>query len=299
LKGPPLAWMMFRVARRALYSVAGKNPVVRGPHAPTISEEWKSVRGLKNAQRVRPALIDTDSGGLCLWNTPLGDMWLPPGAAEDYVGMLSGEMQANVYSLIESDKILLDCGANVGFFSRYAFLRGARKVIAFEPSPGNAACLRKNFAPEIAAGRFVLVEKGVWDADAILSFSNSNTVNPGSHHLSEDGQGDLQVPVTSIDRVMEALGLTQLDYIKMDVEGAEVRALKGAERTIRSFRPRLCVATEHTDDLFANALAVIDLIQKMDTSYGYVCTESHGYQSPSHGRVLTPYSVLFRAPVSA
>lgn len=287
--------MLFRVARRGLYSALGKNPLVRGPHALPFSEEWRSVGGLHQARRVRPTRIRSDEEGRVLWKTSLGDMWLPPGAGEDYVGLLGAEMCANVYAVADSDKVILDCGANVGFFSRYAFLRGAEKLIAFEPSPGNAACLRKNMAAELAEGKFILVEKGVWDQEAVLSFSTSNTGNPGSHHLSDNGQGDMHVPVTSIDRVAEELGLRKVDYIKMDVEGAEVRGLKGAERTIRTLHPRLCVATEHTGDLFANALAVIESVKKIEDTYDYVCMESHGYKSPSRGRVLTPYSILFQA----
>jgi len=38
---------------------------------------------------------------------------------------------------------------------------------------------------------------------------------------------------------------------------------------------------------------VIRQIQEIDGGYDYVCTESHGYESPSRGRVLTPYSVRF------
>jgi FkbM family methyltransferase len=282
------------MARRSLFTVLGKNPTVRGSHAPTFSEEWRSVRGLHEGLRVRPTKIGSDEQGHLLWRTSLGEMWTPAGAGEDYVGRLAAEMYANVYTLVGSDKVLLDCGANVGFFSRYAFQRGAEKVIAFEPSPGNAACLRKNLAPELADGRFVLIEKGVWEKETTLSFSTRNINNPGGHHLCTDGEGDIKVQVTSIDQVVEQLGLTKLDYIKMDVEGAEVKGLRGAERTILSMRPRLCVATEHTGDLFANALEVIDSVQRMDAGYEYLVAESHGYRSPSRGKVLTPFSILFR-----
>jgi FkbM family methyltransferase len=269
--------------------------VVRGSHAPAFSDEWRAVNGLREAFRIRPIQIGSDEEGRVLWKTSIGDMWLPPGAGEDYVALLTAEMRANIYALSGRDKIILDCGANVGFFSRYAFLRGAERVIAFEPSPGNAACLRKNLAAEMAEGRFTLIEKGIWDREAVLSFSTQNAGNPGSHHLSNDNQGDIQVPVTAIDSVVDELRVKMIDYIKMDVEGAEVRGLSGAARTIRNMRPRLCIATEHTDDLYANALAVIESMKKTEGSYGYVCTESHGYKSPSQGHVLTPYSVLFES----
>ncbi|MDP9170414.1 MAG: hypothetical protein M3N54_07345, partial [Acidobacteriota bacterium] len=79
-----------------------------------------------------------------------------------------------------------------------------------------------------------------------------------------------------------------------DIEGAEIRAVAGARQTILRDRPQICVAAEHTDDLFANAKAVIDSIQAVNSAYEYVCTESHPYKSPGHGLVLTPYSLLFQ-----
>ena len=288
-------WLLLRVLRRHFYSAIGRNPFARGCHAPTLSDEWNSVRGLYEGSHAPPLRMEADEENRVLWKTNLGDMWLPLGAEQRYVAMLGLEMRANVYPLSDGDKVILDCGANVGFFSRYAFLRGAEQVIAFEPTPRNIACLQKNFAAEISNGRFILIGKSVWDRNASLPFSSSNMANPGSHHLSEAHLGDIEVAVTSIDSVVKALGCGRIDYIKMDVEGAEIHALKGAKKTLERFHPRVCVATEHTLDLFKNSLDVIKCIGEMDSTYDYLGTEMHGYRSPSRGHVLTPYCLLFRS----
>jgi FkbM family methyltransferase len=220
-----------------------------------------------------------------LWNTALGPFWTPPGAGADYVGRLAAEMLANVYDLTSLTRrvaapVVLDCGANVGFFTRFALQSGAAHVVAFEPSPNNQTCLRRNLEKEIAAGKVTVIGKGVWDAEATLSFSTGNTNNPGGHHVALDGTGDIVVPVTAIDLACEQLNLPRVDYIKLDVEGAEVRAIAGAKRVIRSSRPWLCVATEHTDDLFANSLAVLEAVAGIEPSYRCVCTEEHIYSRP-------------------
>ena len=278
--------------------MVGKNPLCRGDAVMTWQQEWASIQGLRRALQSPPRKTGSDQNGRTQWETVSGPYWTPQGAGHDYVGRLAAEMQANVYDLgflrdSDGKAVVLDCGANVGFFSRFAFTSGAGRVIAFEPSPENAACLGLNLASEIAAGKATIVKKGLWDRETILAFSTGNVNNPGGHHIVENGSGDIQVPVTSIDRVCDEFRLSRVDYIKMDVEGAEVRALNGATDTIRKFHPRLCVATEHTDDLFANTVAVIETVKKIDAGYRYLCAENHLWPSPSRGSVLTPFSLLF------
>jgi FkbM family methyltransferase len=292
------AWLVYRRSRRLAYTLANRNPLRGRVAFLNLGQEWTSVRGLLQALAAPPEMVDQDSDGATLWRTALGPFWVPPGAGAEFVGRLAAEMLGNVYDLraltrASSASVVLDCGANVGFFTRFALRSGAARVVAFEPSRGNNACLRRNAEAEITAGRVTVIDKGVWDREATLSFSTKNKGNPGGHHLTAEGAGDTQVPVTSIDDACQRLSLPRVDYIKLDVEGAEVSAILGAKRVIQQFRPWLCVATEHTDDLFANALAVFDAVQSIQPSYRCICTEAHVYSSPSRGSVMTPYSLLF------
>jgi FkbM family methyltransferase len=209
-------------------------------------------------------------------------------------------MHAHVYDLKDlrdsgllRDAVVLDCGANVGFFTRWALLQGVKQVICLEPSPGNVECLQRKLEVEAARNQVRIVAKGVWDRGGTLSFAASNQRNPGSHHISVEGKGTTTIPVATIDDLVRELGLTRLDYIKMDIEGAELRAIHGAQQTLRRMRPQLCVVTEHTDDLYHNAVAVIDLMREILPDFHYRATEAHPYTSPSFGVVLTPYSLLF------
>jgi len=95
--------------------------------------------------------------------------------------------------------------------------------------------LRRNLRTYIDSGKVRVIEKGVWSEETTLRFSTRNTNNPGEHHLAEDGE--IKVAVTSIDRAVEQLQLDRLDYIKMDVESAELAAIQGARNTISRFRP--------------------------------------------------------------
>jgi hypothetical protein len=65
---------------------------------------------------------------------------------------------------------------------------------------------------------------------------------------SNGGDGDLRVPLTTIDTLAEEFGLNRVDFIKMDIEGAEVAALMGAEGTLAKQRPRLALAGYHNQE---------------------------------------------------
>ena len=71
------------------------------------------------------------------WETASGRYWAPESAAEDYVGRLTAEISGNVYDLgfltgSDGQAVVLDCGANVGSFSRLAIASGAGSVISFD-----------------------------------------------------------------------------------------------------------------------------------------------------------------------
>jgi len=282
-----IGWFAYRRLRLALFSLRGKNRLAGG-HSLPAQEEWRSVQGLTRSLAVKPRVI-RQAGGSQVWSTNMGEITTPPGAGADYIGRLVAEMPSSVYALSPDDKVILDAGANIGIFSLYALQSGAERVICVEPSPGNVACIEKNLKEFLQTKRAQIIPKGVWSHETVLRFSTRNQNNPGGHHIDESG--DLEVPVTSIDQIVKQLQLDRLDYIKMDVEGSELKAIEGAAETLERFRPRLCVATEHTDDLYTNAEAVIEALRRR--GYNYTCTETHPYNSPSRGLQLTPFCVLF------
>ena len=187
-----------------------------------------------------------------LFRTGLGKFWIPaPG--DGLLSFLIWEM--TIQQVYESGDVairpgdtVVDCGAHVGVFTRYALTRGARKVIAIEPEPTNIACFESNFAAELASGKVLLVRAGVWDREANMPLTMSaGAAHSGSHrfgHQEAHSHGD-GVPLFPLDDIVDELGLQQIDFVKMDIEGAEERALRGAERTIRRFKPRMAICTYH------------------------------------------------------
>lgn len=112
-----------------------------------------------------------------------------------------------------------------------------QKIIAFEPDERNYRNLRTKIE---AAGlnNIELVHAGLWSGDGELALTHAGDDGTGSH-ISEDGQE--RIAVKALDRIVE----DRVTFIKLDIEGAELEALKGARETIRRDRPRMAVCIYH------------------------------------------------------
>ena len=264
--------------------VTGNSPVCPLSHALKSKANLEETLAIKDRIVAGSRLLKEESG-LELWETPKGQFWIPKG--NRYVLPFNlAEMERHVYGsgehFIHPGDIVLDCGASDGDFTREALRAGAAKVIAIEISPSSAECIRRNTAAEIAAGRVVVYPKGVWDREDQLTLNvddtnfaaNSVVLRPDESHPS------IQVPLTTIDRIVAELNLPRVDFIKMDVEGAEVKAIAGARETLLRFKPRLSIATEHKpDDEFTIPAAV----RKVRTDYAMECgqcLEAKGHVRP-------------------
>ena len=194
--------------------------------------------------------LETDAKGFERWSTPKGEYWIPKGS-HFVLPFNLAEQERDIYTgaevRVKPGAVVLDCGANIGVFTRLSLDRGAAKVIAIEPAPENIESLRRNFAKEIAGGRVVVYAKGVWDKDDFL------TLNVDPHNSAADsfvihrdgGHDGEKVPLTTIDKLVVELGLERVDFIKMDIEGAEVRALNGAKATIARHHPLMALSAYH------------------------------------------------------
>lgn len=192
--------------------------------------------------------------GLVRWDTPMGDWWAPDFDGLSYV---MAEQSLDTYNLSEEglgpDSVVIDAGANVGMFTRRALDSGVGLVVAVDPSPKNGRALRLNFEDEIRAGRVIVVEKGLWHEPDVLPmfvYDNSalDSMVMADRVESSSKPRRVEVPLETLDAIVADLGLDRVDLIKMDVEGAERNAIRGAVQTIRRHRPILTIAAENLPD---------------------------------------------------
>jgi FkbM family methyltransferase len=152
---------------------------------------------------------------------------------------------------IQPGDVVFDVGAFVGIYAileaRWSGKPG--RVVAFEPTPSSAALARQHFAWNHAtAGRIRLLEAAVSDRSSRATLHEYDAHGlPYANSLAAAVDTDRtpatrEVSVVTIDDVCRELQL-QPSVIRMDVQGAEAHALRGARETIRSAR-RLSIVVE-------------------------------------------------------
>lgn len=134
-------------------------------------------------------------------------------------------------------EIFVDAGAYNGEtakeFAKWAE-QDFERIYLFEPNARNMCVCRTNLAE--LGEKVVYVNKGTWSEKNQLCF---NLAGPASKIVDS---GKNVVEVIDIDTVLDS---KRASFIKMDVEGAELQTLKGAEKTIRTWMPKLAVCLYH------------------------------------------------------
>jgi FkbM family methyltransferase len=156
---------------------------------------------------------------------------------------------------IKKNDFVVDGGAYVGAFSIYAakIVGDGGKVIAFEPDAKNYKLLLKNIKLN-KSKNIIPINKGLWRNSTTLRFRSSSGEASSlifdenqNGHINQDGN-IIDVEVTSLDDELELLNIKKVDFIKMDIEGAEVEAVKGAKRLLKNNYVNLAIASYHIVD---------------------------------------------------
>lgn len=149
--------------------------------------------------------------------------------------------------------VFVDFGAHVGVHALAAARRigASGRVIAFEPAPDSAAALRAAAARN--GLRVEVVASALGEAGGTVALRGDPRYDAGDAGVrSQFGTGQVVVraPVTTFDAWAARAGLEHLDVVKIDIEGAEILALRGMRGTLKRLRPRL-VAIEVKDVVMA------------------------------------------------
>lgn len=161
----------------------------------------------------------------------------------------------------EEGEYFVDAGCFNGDTTQqcYDWCAGNLKMAyAFEPDRRNYQVCYHNLSK--LGCEFELYESAVWSRRVTLKFQEDTGAGWGSF---VSGEGRISIEEDSIDNKLKGRKAT---YIKMDVEGSELEALKGSIKTIRNYRPKLAISLYHKPE---DVIEIPVFLEKMDLGYKY------------------------------
>ncbi len=184
-----------------------------------------------------------------------------------------------------AESVYLDCGAYDGdtlLLFKNSAIDGYKSILAFEPDEGSQLKLETTISNNNIRN-VQIIKKGAYDYEGRLTFMEAgmySTVTNANKSLRPQLNA-VEIDVTRIDSVLNG---GDVDIIKMDIEGAEYKALLGAECSIKKHKPRLAICLYHNVEDF---IEIPELISSMVAEYSLFlrhhsksCTDTILYAVP-------------------
>lgn len=160
------------------------------------------------------------------------------------------------------DETFIDCGGYDGKTSM-DFMNEVqgnfKRIVIFEPDSNCEPMIKKNLPND---ERIVLIKKGVWNKKAELEFIASG--DSASHVIENDNSEQTNKELISVVSIDECYECKDATFIKMDLEGAEMKALEGARQTILRNKPKLAICIYHSDE---DMIQIIEFIHNLVPEY--------------------------------
>lgn len=182
---------------------------------------------------------------------------------------------------LKEGEVFVDVGAFDGATSEKFFSlikkqgKSGGKSFLFEPNSEN----QEKISTLLQGENYQLFPVGAWESEDVLRFTEEKGAGNG---ISQEGT--LSISVNSLDNCLKN---EKVDYIKMDIEGAELSALKGARETILREKPKLAISVYHKAedivDLFAYIHGLLPEFQFYLRHYSSSYTETVLYAIPRKG----------------
>ena len=151
---------------------------------------------------------------------------------------------------VKQGTIFIDVGANIGYYSMLVASLGLSEVIAIEPSPRTYKDLKRNIEHNLMERNIKPFNIAIGSKDETCQFVTS--LGPKDHikptNQKDYGVETVPTQVTTLDNLVQNIAKGKnVDFIKVDIEGAEFEFLKGAEKTIQQCKPILLMEIKEND----------------------------------------------------
>lgn len=181
---------------------------------------------------------------------PIGLYYTPSGVVNTFVLKQYEYRKLTPAIKAQAGDYVIDAGGCWGdtalYFAHEVGLQG--RVFTFEFSPENLAVLDRNLSMNLQLRTRIEVDpRALWhiSGESISYYSQGPGTSLDTTRHDNKGHDSFRVNTVSIDDLVKEKNLPRVDFIKMDIEGAELDALRGAEQTLRAFKPRLAISLYH------------------------------------------------------
>jgi FkbM family methyltransferase len=207
--------------------LANINRLVHTPQMPSAYLDWcfHSLAGKTPHRIIDRQFPNVSIGGWISFSEYWSYYQVPSNAELQFV--------RNCLSDASSESVLFDVGANIGIFTCWLAALGG-SVHSFEPIPETFCRLRMNVKRNPGLSNVKLNCMAVGSDSSLLQFEVRDD-SPGTNHISvnSSNQGSY-VPSISLDEYCDQLGISSVDFLKIDVEGMEPNVLIGASDLMKN-----------------------------------------------------------------
>ncbi len=161
-----------------------------------------------------------------------------------WLGSYEHEKQNLFAEMLQEGSVVFDIGAHVGFYTLLSsqIVGPKGKAIAFEPLPRNIHYLKEHLRVN-QCKNVTVIEAAVVERSGFTFFEEGSNNHTG--RLSQ--RGCLEIKAVSLDGLVSKGEIPPPDYMKIDVEGAELLVLSGAKSILNNYHPTIFLATHGTE----------------------------------------------------
>ena len=187
-------------------------------------------------------------------------------------------------SVLRENMTIVDIGSNIGYFvMQEACRQKCKRILAIEPNPTSFALLEEN----VRLNHFEHVSLhnlAISDREGMLPFyiskqSNISSITPRSDYVRK-----MDVPVMTLDALVEKEQVEHVDLVRMDLEGHEIQVLRGMIETIRRDRPWICLEYHAPVISVQDRHDFVSTLESMD--YELKCFTFRWSDCPIFGRTI-------------
>jgi len=170
-----------------------------------------------------------------------------------WAGHWEAEVTTTLAAEVSNGKVCYDVGGHRGFMAGVMALNGAAEVHCFEPNPTNIAQIEDlqalNPALPVRLHRCAVGAKDAEVAFEVMPDAAMGKLADSAFQHDRGGARRMTVPLHRLDTLIASGTMPPADLVKIDIEGAELDALKGAEHLVTTHSPVFLIEV-HTHELF-------------------------------------------------